>query len=450
MTVAGVTGFSSTVSAAPLINGGHISDAISVVGEEDVYTFTASVGDHVEFRMVDTSLSGDLVPRIELYGPSGGNALAAGQSHTVAYIAYTIQESGTFTLLAKDASTYQDCTGSYNLYYVKIPGANELGTPTNGGVLSETIAVGDPDTFTFTAVAGDHVEIRMVDTSASGDLLPRIELYGPSGGNSLTSDQSYTVASIAYTVPESGTYTLLAKDNTSSTLGPFNTGSYDLYYVKVPGADEIPTPTNGGVFSETIDVGDLDTYSFTALAGDHVEIRMADTSVSGDLTPRIELYGPSGGNYLTYGQSVTVAAIAYTVPESFTYTFIANVGETFDIEITDTSTSGDLLLRIELYGPSGGSYLTYGYDQDVAYIHHTTTEIGTYTVLVKDANSGAWAIGDYEINCVTDGDNDIDGEDLYQFIVDYTNKTEPYADMDGNGTIDDEDVARFAREFGKH
>ncbi|MBU4263648.1 MAG: pre-peptidase C-terminal domain-containing protein, partial [Proteobacteria bacterium] len=159
VTVLIATGFSSTVSAATLINGGHISDAISIVGEEDVYTFTASAGDHVEFRMVDTSLTGDLVPRIELYGPSGGNYLTYGQSLTVAAIAYTIPESGTYTLVAKDNTSLQDSSGSYNLYYVKVPGANELGTPTNGEMLSETIDVGDLDTYTFTAVAGDHVEI---------------------------------------------------------------------------------------------------------------------------------------------------------------------------------------------------------------------------------------------------------------------------------------------------
>ena len=260
----------------------------------------------------------------------------------------------------------------------------------NGGHVSEGIDyAGEVDEYTFTASPGDHIEIRMADTSASGNIVPNIELYGPSGGSYLINGVNNDVAVIAYTIIEGGTYTVLVKD--ASHPNHAFIGSYNLYYVKTPGANELGLLYNGETLSDIIDLGDLDTY-----------------------------------------------------------TFIANVGETFDIEVTAISGTGNLRPWIQLYGPSGGSYLKHNVGNDVAFISHTVTEIGTYTILVKDGSSHSAATGEYEIDCVTDGDNDIDGEDLAEFAVDYENMTTPYADKDGNGSINEDDIARFAREYGKN
>jgi hypothetical protein len=176
----------------------------------------------------------------------------------------------------------------------------------------------------------------------------------------------------------------------ASDFNKVNTGTYDIYFGKMPGANELGLLYNNETLMEVIDLGDIDTY-----------------------------------------------------------TFIANVGETFDIQVTDISESGDLFPRIELYGPSGGNSLKYNKGEDIASIVHTSTEIGIYTVLVRDAGNSYYATGEYEISCVTDGDNDIDGEDLSQFAIDYSNGTYPYADVNDDGTIDDDDIVRFAREFGR-
>jgi hypothetical protein len=42
----------------------------------------------------------------------------------------------------------------------------------------------------------------------------------------------------------------------------------------------------------------------------------------------------------------------------------------------------------------------------------------------------------------------VDGSDLADFIVVYTNNS-PDADINGDGSINASDVARFAKEFGK-
>jgi len=180
----------------------------------------------------------------------------------------------------------------------------------------------------------------------------------------------------------------LVKDNSTHHA---SIGSYNLYYVKTPGANELGLLYDDETLSDIIDLGDLDTY-----------------------------------------------------------TFIANVGETFDIDVTDISDTGNLRPWIQLYGPSGGSYLKQSVANDFVSISHTVTEIGTYTILIKDGSSHSAATGEYEIFCATDGDNDIDGKDLAEFAVDYENMTTPYADKDGNGIINEDDIARFAREYGKN
>ena len=228
----------------------------------------------------------------------------------------------------------------------------------------------------------------MADTSDNSTLTTSIELYGPSGGDAIAADSNGYVSVIALTIDESGTYTLLAKG-----AGSYNatTGTYDIYFVRMPGANELGLLYNDETIPEIIDLGDLDTY-----------------------------------------------------------TFIANVGETFDIQVSDTSETGNLRLRIELYGPSGGNYLRYDNSADVASVSHTPTQIGTYVVLVKDVSSYLAATGEYEISCVTDGDNDIDGEDLYEFVGDYINMNSPYADKNADGAVDEDDVAKFAQEYGKY
>ena len=388
-----------------MINGGHISDAIFVAGEEDTHTFTANEGDHVEIRMADTSSSGALITNIELYGPSGNTAIAADSNNYVSVIAHTITESGTYTLLVKDASTYQNATGTYDIYFVKVPGANEHGSLINDGVHSGEIVRGDMDTYTFSANVGDYIEIRMADTSEGNTLITRMELYGPSGGNAIAASSNNYVSVIALTITEAGTYTLLAKEVSAYNA---TTGSYNIYFVKVPEANEHGSLTNDGIRSGTIDLGDMDTYTFSVNAGDHIEIRMADTSEGNTLITRMELYGPSGGNAIAASSNNYVSVIALTITESGTYTllvkedsaynattgsyniyfvkvpganehgllindgvhsgeivrgdmdtytFSANVGDHIEIRMADTSEGNTLITRMELYGPSGATPL---------------------------------------------------------------------------------------------
>jgi len=210
--------------------------------------------------------------------------------------------------------------GLFILFFPLITFAPAYSAPlVNGGVISDAIDLGDLDSYTFTANAGEGVQIRVADTS-SNDFRPRITLYDPNGAY-VTSDTNYDVAAISYAVTENGTYTVVVADGYPTKS---QTANYDLYFVHMPGANEGGSLINGGVISDAIDLGDLDSYTFTANAGEGVQIRVADTS-SNDFRPRITLYDPNGA-YVTSDTNYDVAAISYAVTENGTYTVVVADG----------------------------------------------------------------------------------------------------------------------------
>jgi hypothetical protein len=101
--------------ADSLINGGVVSGAISVPGEKDSYTFTATVGESVQLRVADLS-NNTFYPIITLYGPSG-NYITYGTGQTVGAITYTATVSGAYTVVVADNSSGYAATGNYNLEF---------------------------------------------------------------------------------------------------------------------------------------------------------------------------------------------------------------------------------------------------------------------------------------------------------------------------------------------
>ena len=200
-----------------------------------------------------------------------------------------------------------------------MPGANEGGSLINGGVISDAIDLGDLDSYTFTANVGEEVQIRIANTS-SNDFRPRITLYDPNGAY-VTHNVYYGVAAISYTATATGTYTVVVADGTNAKD---KTGNYDLYFVHMPGANEGGSLINGGIISDGIDLGDLDSYTFTANAGERVKILIANTN-SNDFLPRITLYDPNGA-YITYGVGYDFASISYTATATGTYAVVVADG----------------------------------------------------------------------------------------------------------------------------
>ena len=77
---------------------------------------------------------------------------------------------------------------------------------------------------------------------------------------------------------------------------------------------------NGGNYSGTLTLGDLDLWSFTANAGDNVVLRLGSTGFQGNLRP----YGPDGSLLMTSGGNNTDWALSYTATNSGTFTVLVS------------------------------------------------------------------------------------------------------------------------------
>jgi hypothetical protein len=405
-------------AAAPTLpNGGVVLGSLPIIGAEDDYEFTAALGDKIELRMAS---SDPLYPEIELRDP---NSTIVGTSADccVSAVEHTVVDPGTFGVTVRDGLGNR--VGDYQLYFTRIPGANELGAPLNGPVNQETIDPGDLDTYTFVANVGDQITLRA--SRASGNLYPELKLYDPSGAL-LDQGADATDASVESAAALSGIYTL----QVASSLVR-NSGDYDLHLARIPGANELGALLNGPVNQETIDLGDLDTYTFVANVGDQITLRASRASEN--LYPELKLYDPLGV-LLDQGSDATDASVEsmavlsgiYTlmiesalhgysgdydlhlarIPganelgallngpvnqetidlgDLDTYTFVANVGD--QITLRAGRASGNLYPELKLYDPLG-VLLDQGSDATDASVESTAALSGIYTLMIESALHG--------------------------------------------------------------
>jgi hypothetical protein len=423
--------------------GGLLSPGGSVLqqidkGELDSYTFTATVGEGIALRVADLA-GGALTPGFTIYGPAG-NAVTWTAGVNVAGESLAAPSTGTYTVVVYDASSGMASTGAYKLYYTKAPGANQGGLLSPGGSVLGTIDRGELDSYTFTATVGEGIVLRVADL-AGGALTPGFTVYGPAG-NAVTWTAGVNVAGDAFAAPSTGTYTLVVYDASS---GMASTGDYKLYYVKAPGANEGGLLSPGGSVLEQIDKGDLDSYTFTAAAGEGIVLRVADLA-GGALTPGFTVYDPTG-NAVTWTAGVNVASDTFAAPLSGTYTlvvydassgmasngayklyyvkapganeggllspgnsvfeqidrgdldshtFTAVAGQVITLQVTDLA-AGTLTPGFSVYGPAG-NFLTSAAGLTVASKTFTASATGTFTLVVYDASSGLASTGNYRLD----------------------------------------------------
>ncbi|MCW5554678.1 MAG: putative Ig domain-containing protein [Verrucomicrobiae bacterium] len=375
-----------TVSAGdeggPMSNGWQHSGTIDV-GDLDVWTFMAEAGDSILVRMGGTGFT----PLVRLYGPDGA-LLSASTSNTSVNrdgeASFRATNSGPFTVVA--STYYVNGTGPYILSLAKTPGGvvvapGDTGGPlTNGWQHTGTIDVGDLDVWTFTANAGDNLVVRMGGTGFT----PWVRLYGPDGAL-LSASTSATTANrdgeASFRATNSGPFTVVASAYYINGAGP-----YILSLAKTPGGVAIAPGdtggplTNGWQHTGTIDVGDLDVWTFTANAGDNLVVRMGGTG----FTPSVRLYGPDGTLLSASTSATTVnrdGEASFRATNSGTFTVIAsayyiNVGGPYLLSLAIAP--GDITLAPD----DTGGPLTNGWQ------HSGTIDVGDLDVWDFMANAG--------------------------------------------------------------
>src|ERR1017187_10153132 len=332
----------SGVAGAQTLSSGGNYDGTILLGQTNTWTFSANVGDRIVLRGAALTSTNNFEPWLRIYNPTGVLIADSGINVGglfVVELALTATNSGTFTVTINDSGFGGfGGTGAYRLYFAQFPGAfvvpsgDEGGSLTNGGNHDGTIQVGDLDLWSFTANVGDRIVVRGAALTSTNNFEPWLRIYNPAGvliADSGINVGGLLVVELALTATNSGTYTVLMAD---SDFGDFSgTGAYRLYFAQFPGAFVVPSGdeggslTNGGNHDGTIQVGDLDLWSFTANAGDRIVLRGAALTTTSNFYPRLRIYNPAGLLVADSGIDVgglLVVELALTATNSGTYTVL--------------------------------------------------------------------------------------------------------------------------------
>jgi hypothetical protein len=452
----------------PLTNGWTHTGAISPAGDSDSWTFSATVGDTIFIRVGEITQSGNFTPRIRLQNPAAVQVSAASGA-VAAQISVTATNTGTFTVIVDDA-VGTTATGTYRLTLAKSPGAvavapgDEGGPLTNGVMHTAAIDVGDLDVWTFTASAGENLTVRMGELSSGSALTPALWLYGPNGALLDSFAASGFAAEVSVRATNSGTFTVVAGDFSGGFAG---SGGYRLTLAKtgesvvVSAGDEGGALVNGVMHTGTIDVGDLDVWTFTANAGANLTLRMGEMLIGSPLTPALWLYGPNGVLLDSFGSSAVAAEVSVRATNSGTFTvvagdfsggfagsgayrltlaktgepvivssgdqggpltngvmhtgtidvgdldvwtFTANAGENLTLRVGEMVIGSPLTPALWLYGPNGALLDSFGSSVAAAEVSVRATNSGTFIVVAGDFSSGFAGSGAYRLTLAKTGD----------------------------------------------
>ncbi len=449
------------------LTNGAVAPGDIALGDFDMWSFTATNGDSIVLR-VGTS---GFTPYMVLFGPNGAVLETAGfnsgANHDT-FMTLRATNSGTFTVVV--TSYYYDhngsASGTYNLTlaqspvsFVVSPG-DQGGALVNGSVNGGTIGLGELDMWSFAATNGQSIVLRVGTTNFT----PYLLLYGPNGaliGFEGTASSLNHDAYLTLRATNSGNFTVVLSsyyyDHQASASGTYNLTlalSPDAFVVS-PGDQGGPL-SNGAVHAGTINLGELDMWSFTATNGNNIFLRVGTSG----FTPFLNLYGPNGAliasestassaNHDAYVSLVATNSGTFTVVlSSYYYDHTTSAAGTYNLTLAQmpgsfvvspgdeggaltngavhpgaiglgeldmwsfTATNGNrIFLRVgtagftpflHLYGPNGAliaSEATGSSANHDAYVSLVATNSGTFTVVLSSYyyDHSASASGTYNL-----------------------------------------------------
>jgi hypothetical protein len=203
-----------------------------------------------------------------------------------------------------------------------------LAAMVSGQRLTGTIgSAGAIDTHTFEAAAHDAIAVVVGDTSGTG-FFPQIQVRAP---DSTVLDTSSGQAGAGIDLPnvvQSGTYTI-SVTGASSTTGNYALSMFRAPSTQIVDADSGPI-TSGQRVTGTIDLGDLDVYTFTGNAHESIALALGDTGVTG-FFPQMQVFAPNGLPLGTASGQTGAGLDLLNLPQSGTYAaVIRHAGDTFN------------------------------------------------------------------------------------------------------------------------
>jgi trimeric autotransporter adhesin len=296
------------IVVSPGDDGGPLTNGVAhtgnlPVGDLDLWSFTGIAGDNVVLRMGQITETNAFDPWIRLYGPDGA-LLDSVAAVAAAEVAVRLTNTGTFLVVVGNNPYYSEAaSASYLLTLAKtgspitVSPGDEGGPMTNGLLHDGKLPVGDLDLWSFTAVSGDNIVLRMGQVTDTNAFTPWLRLYGPDGAL-LGSAFAASAVEVAIRATNSGTFLVVVANN--PYYNDAGNGTYILTLVKtgspvfVSAGDEGGPLTNGIANQGTLQIGDLDAWTFTANAGDAIIVRLGEINQTNSFAPWVRLYGPDG------------------------------------------------------------------------------------------------------------------------------------------------------------
>lgn len=407
-------------------------------GDIDTFTIDAAPGSDLLFTIGETAGAGVSLA-VDVYGPNGQfvrrQALDTGFEINLSSI-----PGGRYTYVVREFGS--NGSVSYSLTAVT-PGASVVQDNqhvTSGQFVAGNIGAGDIDTFTIDAAEGADLFLSIGETAGSGVSLSA-DLYGPEGQFLARQSLDTSFKLDRFNVP-AGRYTYVVREN-----GGNGAVSYSMTAVS---ADNIVDTDNLAITSGqfvvgTIDIGDIDTYTFQGTPGADLHFTIGETGGSG-VSLMVELYDPAGN--FVFGESVDTGfsielsnmvagtytavvregvaanAVSYAltavvadgqvdtdnvalvsgqdttgtidIGDVDTFTISANAGDDLIFDIQETGGSG-FFMRVDLYGPNGQFLATQSTDTTISIDVINLLQTGTYTYVVRDFNGNT--AGSYLLNC---------------------------------------------------
>jgi len=237
--LAGVLAVATPARSHDSIDPGEtIKDTLSREEITHEYRFDGDEDDYVTILLLDVDDKDDFRPTIQLSGPRGTIAMDS-DSQCALIRSYRLREDGEYSITVSGAtlSFFDDEEYDYVLSLISTGDTNDGGVITYGQTIQAAISPdGDLDGYQFHGHDGDHVTIRVTNTSGNSDFTPFVDLVGPDGF--VDDDSDDHVAEIHKTLDESGDYTIIVWGGEDEWEG----GTYELFLTG-PGVVPTPTPT---------------------------------------------------------------------------------------------------------------------------------------------------------------------------------------------------------------
>jgi hypothetical protein len=284
------------IGTVPLALGIAVTNNITEPGEQDIYTFTGTVGQRLYFDALDYDFDGISV---RLQPPSGTLRYINGNSDSDVG-PFTLNEGGTYSLVVDGNG---QSTGDYSFRLLDLASAPSLplGTTTSGQLDTRT----ETDLFVFTGTAGQRLNLDSISASASE---ANWSLFNPVNVNLRSGNIVNDLGEVV--LPLSGTYCLAVVGGGSST-------SSLSYQFNVSDLSDTPVAASGFdiMNSGNIAAGQTNSFSYTGSAGLPIYFDSEEPNSSSLIA---ELRDTTGTAVFLVGASADAGP--YVLPRSGTYT----------------------------------------------------------------------------------------------------------------------------------